>query len=520
MHSVVSSSVYLWVILKYATGVNILLLDYVESPSHYIWNYAFVEGLMEKGHNITMLGPFVDKNNSTGKYHPIVLDGISEAIVANSDIHMAGGHWASHPLLSIKAFMDFQFISCNHSYHTNGFRTLWNYPDDFKFDLIITDMTLGPCLYPFIQKFGYPPTIGVTAYLLPSSVSDIFGNGVQPSFLPLFHVEFTENMDFSQRVTNFIYTHLETVLRQWYELAATEKLARRLLGTEVDDFGDIQRHISLVLANLDPTVHYARPLTPNIIPVGGLHVKDARKLPDDLRSIANNAKNGVILFCLGSNVHSSKLGNNVINNILSAFSQLKQTVVWKFEEKLENVPKNVFVRKWLPQNDILGHPNTKLFISHGGALSTYEAMYHGVPIIGMPFFLDQKTTVDFLVERKLALKVDPKNFTAEMLMNTIQEMLNNAQYSHLTKEYSSRMRDQPQTPLQRAVFWAEYVIRHKDAAHFLSPKSRDMSLFVSSSTDVILFLAVVLIVSLFVICTVVRKMYGCLFRSTKKEKSD
>ena len=44
------------------------------------------------------------------------------------------------------------------------------------------------------------------------------------------------------------------------------------------------------------------------------------------------------------------------------------------------------VATWLPQNDVLGHPQTKVFLSHCGANSLYEAAYHGVPIVGLPFF--------------------------------------------------------------------------------------------------------------------------------------
>ena len=35
------------------------------------------------------------------------------------------------------------------------------------------------------------------------------------------------------------------------------------------------------------------------------------------------------------------------------------------------------VEEWVPQNDILGHPKLKLFITHGGNNGQYEALYHG-----------------------------------------------------------------------------------------------------------------------------------------------
>jgi glucuronosyltransferase len=60
------------------------------------------------------------------------------------------------------------------------------------------------------------------------------------------------------------------------------------------------------------------------------------------------------VFSLGTNVRSDKLDKNIQKALLEAFSKISETVIWKFESELENLPKNVIVRKWLPQNDILG----------------------------------------------------------------------------------------------------------------------------------------------------------------------
>ncbi len=45
---------------------------------------------------------------------------------------------------------------------------------------------------------------------------------------------------------------------------------------------------------------------------------------------------------------------------------------------------------WVPSlNDLLGHPTTRAFLTHGGVHSYYEAIYHAVPMVVMPIGADQ-----------------------------------------------------------------------------------------------------------------------------------
>lgn len=69
--------------------------------------------------------------------------------------------------------------------------------------------------------------------------------------------------------------------------------------------------------------------------------------------------------------------------LLKAFATFKETVVWKWEnETLPNKPPNVYVQKWMPQREILCHPNVRVFLTHGGLLGSTEAAYCGVPVVG------------------------------------------------------------------------------------------------------------------------------------------
>ena len=90
----------------------------------------------------------------------------------------------------------------------------------------------------------------------------------------------------------------------------------------------------------------------------------------------------------GSSIN--RMPETLVKKFLEAFGQLNQTVIAKLRvPEGWTVPKNVHIRSWLPQNDVLGHPNTRLFITHCGNGGQYEAVYHGVPMLGFPLFAEQ-----------------------------------------------------------------------------------------------------------------------------------
>ena len=87
---------------------------------------------------------------------------------------------------------------------------------------------------------------------------------------------------------------------------------------------------------------------------------------------------------------------------------------------------NVKASPWLPQNDILGHPKTRLFIGHAGMNGMMEAGYHGVPMICVPFFGDQFDNAVAAKHLGLAEIVYKESITEENLAKAINTVLNNS----------------------------------------------------------------------------------------------
>lgn len=101
-------------------------------------------------------------------------------------------------------------------------------------------------------------------------------------------------------------------------------------------------------------------------------------------------------------------------------------MIWKWDdESLELDPNKFIVRKWLPQNSILAHPNVKLFITHGGLLSCIESVFFGVPMVGTGIFGDQMTNMAKVNEAGFGIRLDFHNVTESSLDWALKEVLQN-----------------------------------------------------------------------------------------------
>ena len=69
----------------------------------------------------------------------------------------------------------------------------------------------------------------------------------------------------------------------------------------------------------------------------------------------DEGKNGVVYFSLGSIAQANLMPEKFLKPILAAFAQLPYRILMKFEGELQGVSENVFIKPWMPQQDVLGN---------------------------------------------------------------------------------------------------------------------------------------------------------------------
>lgn len=282
---------------------------------------------------------------------------------------------------------------------------------------------------------------------------------------------------------------------------------------------EVYKNVSLVLTNHHFSQGPIRPNVPALIEIGGIQIKEKPDpLPEDLAQIVESSKKGVIFFSLGTNVQGSNLSKDKANMIFNVLSKLPYTVLLKWgDSDFPGQSNNIIYRSWLPQDDLLAHPNVKLFITHGGMGSVVESQYHGVPMVGIPFFGDQHSNIANVEKSGYGLGLDYASFSEEAFRNAVTEVLENPSYTEKVKKFSELYRDRPMTPRQLVRYWVDYVIRHKGAKHMQSP-AINMPWWQLYSVDVIGFLMAVIlgVLALFVgLC----RFICCRGRATVKEST-
>uniref|UniRef100_A0A673JL00 UDP-glucuronosyltransferase n=1 Tax=Sinocyclocheilus rhinocerous TaxID=307959 RepID=A0A673JL00_9TELE len=336
------------------------------------------------------------------------------------------------------------------------------------------------------------------------------------SYVPVPGAELTDKMSFLQRVKNFM-----TYLFTWFQLAV---IADPIFTSFcLKHFGPSGNYFSLFqdadiwLMRNDFTFEFPRPTMPNIVYMGGFQCKPAKPLPADLEEFVQSSGNhGVIVMSLGTLI--AQLPQDVTDDIAAAFAQLPQKVIWRYTgPRPVTLGNNTLLVDWLPQNDLLGHPQITVFVAHGGTNGVQEAIYHGVPILGVPLVFDQPDNLFRMEAKGTAKIVDIATLDRTVFLEALKEVLHNPFYKENMQRLSKLHHDQPMKPLDRAVFWIEFVMRNRGAPH-LRTQSFRMSWIEYYSIDVVLTLMVTLLIFAFVIAYII--IYVCVVLFRKKVKHE
>ncbi|XP_308284.5 UDP-glucosyltransferase 2 [Anopheles gambiae] len=503
-----------WVVLcccfAQLEAYRILCIYPSSGRSHVLVGQALLKGLAARGHDVTMVSPF-KLSKPVPNYREIVVQKVDLGQMTRDFLQKNTGN----SLGGIVHLFQTQFRTAEMAMEDAQVQAL----KDEHFDLVIVGYFVADFVLGFGPHFNAPTVVLFSAGLT-KMTADFVGNPRAVATVPAIMVGGRGALDFAGRVKNFLFAGVENVITAVSDYVQTSYYEQFFPPGRYPSYADVRRNVSLVLLNTHFSQATPRPYLPNVVEVGGLQIKaKPDPLPEDIREWLDGAgEHGVVYFCLGSNLKSADLPQAKLDAILKTFAQLKQRVLWKWEsDHIPNAPPNVLSKAWLPQDDVLAHPNVKLFISHGGLGGMAEAKYHGVPVLGIPIFAEQHQNIQSMIDDGVAMQVDYKQLDERTFSRAVNIMVREHRFAERAKAISELYRDRPQSAMDLACYWVEYVARHRGAPQLHYPGA-DMNFFQHESLDVIAFLVAILYVVFKVFKLVLRFAYRKVFKSSRKAK--
>lgn len=446
-------------------AANILAIFPTASISHQLPLRAVTDALEDQGHTLTIIST---DSQRLGRNHPntteIDLNFTYEFFRKNFNF-VKIKESTMDEIGMMEVFLPLMEKMYKEQFDHPDVKKLIGSRGNVTFDVVLVEYLM---YYPWfaVAEWFDAPLIGITSLDTMGDAHEAHGNVFHPIVHPEFMLPFMECTTIFQRYRAWRFYF-------WYKFSYLSR-SQPIVNTLIDQYmpgteksvEKLVRKASLLMTNTNPALGFIRPILPTTVQLGFLHIKPPKPLPSsDLKTFLDNSKNGVIYMSLGSNVQSSEMNENVVNTFLNVFKTLPYNVVWKWEvDTMKNKPDNVFIQKWMPQADLLAHPNIKMFITQGGHQSMEEAIDRTVPLIVIPFLGDQDANAQRMKKLKIGFYLELNTLSDENLRHAINEVANGDFEANIVK-LRELVYDQPMTSRERAVWWIEYVIRHKGTKH-------------------------------------------------------
>ena len=372
---------------------------------------------------------------------------------------------------------------------------------NFKIAVINTIFT-NLCTSVIPYKLGIP-------FILEEAIPMASGILVHPAVFPVnMLLPTTDEMTYFQRLGNTLFYVI-------YLLKPDMFNPRDIVGTFAPEKehitnAELQARTELYLLDYDELVKYHLPLYSNMIPVGGLATRPPRPLSGELKHFIDSAQNGAVIVSLGSIINW--MPSEIQDKLVAAFHHFPHlNFIFKFGKETRKDGNVMFV-SWIPQNDLLGHQNTKLFITHCGQNAQYDALYNAIPVIALPVNGDQPYNAVSMQAKGFGIKLDILHINEDDVISAIEEIMNNPSYKESIVNASTIFRSRPFTPAQRAAWWIEHVIKY-GGKHLRPPVAR-LPYYQFLLIDVIIGILVLL----GILCLTCYAALRCVFRMCRKIK--
>ncbi|XP_076070439.1 UDP-glucuronosyltransferase 2B15-like [Mytilus galloprovincialis] len=415
--------------------------------------------------------------------------------------------------MTMNGSMNFPFLQLfrNAYDHCHSFSTddeLFGIIEAAKFDYAIVDYGPFLCYEILAYKLSLP-------FIFVSAIYDqnLHRTPFNPAYMPAFLSGFTDKMTFWERMINtvlYTYELIKPTMPSFGYLVSKYVPEKPFMSNS-----ELKTRFLLHIINGDILMDYPISIASNAILCGGLAAGPSKTLMSRIESFVEKSKDGLVIVSFGSIIKTCP--EKIINKLISAFQKMKDlNFIFRSGDYVKENG-NILLLPWLPQNDLLGHVKTKLFITHCGKSGVFEALYHGVPMITFPIALDQNSNAAVIKDKGYGISMDILDFSVNELVDNINKVVHNSTFLFSIKNASEIFHSRPQTPRQRAAYWIDLVTKY-GSEHF-RPASLDMPWYSYFMVDVYLVYLVGLVLAVYSVKLFLKYCIKiCCWKKNEKQK--
>ncbi|KAH9514619.1 UDP-glucuronosyltransferase 1-1 [Bulinus truncatus] len=322
---------------------------------------------------------------------------------------------------------------------------------------------------------------------------------------PLIHLNVSDRMTFFQRVKiTLIYAAYYFYIPYIYD-SYVRKFAPEKLQLSIQQ---IILKAEIFLFETDHILDYPRTALPNIKFIGSSSAKEAKPLVGGFKEFADCSVNGLAVVSFGG--INLQFPRALLNKMAAAFSRSGLNVIWRINQTFNATHSSrLMTSNWLPQNDLLGHPNTRLFISHCGKNSQYEALYHSVPMLCLPIHVDQFYNSERVRVKGFGVSTDLREVSSEDLAGLIHLVTYDPKYRSNIQKASRLYKELYRSPSKEAAYWLDHVMKY--GGGYMRSPCQEMPLYQFLLLDVIGFCFVVMFTLVPILYCVLNRFYTFVY---------
>ena len=249
-----------------------------------------------------------------------------------------------------------------------------------------------------------------------------------------FEADMTDNMSFLDRLRNYL---LSFTIKPLSRVAYGDKIYQ-----EIPDYYeamkgvDFTSHVGISIPMLVTTVmgfefpktshaltHYVGPILMSSPPPIGKEMSDW---------LSDKERKSVVYISMGTTAFiTAEMATSLVEGILPT----RYNVLWSLRKSNQDVLKDItiekkrfFIASWVPQQSLLKHPAVAIAILHCGMSGLQETLFHGIPVICIPYAFDQYELATRLSAFGAGIWLTRMDISAQRVTNAVTTISENNNY--------------------------------------------------------------------------------------------